>query len=292
MVFNNILYSVKQGIVNIWRNLMFSLASIATMAECIFMFGIFFILVTDFNSMVKEAEEGVAVTVFFNEGISQERIDEIGEQSQARAEVSDYHFVSAEEAWETFKEDYFKGHEEAAAGFADDNPLANAANYQIYLNDVSMQSSLCTYLESIDGVREVKQSEAVAKTLTDLNKLILLCVAIFLINNTVTVGISVRKEEIAIMKLIGATDFLVRAPFVVEGIVIGLVGAAIPLVLLYFMYGGITSYIAEKFVFLSNIMHFQSDAEIFAVLIPVGLLLGVGIGFVGSTMTTRKHLKV
>ena len=252
--------------------------------------------------MVKEAEEGVAVTVFFNEGISQERIDEIGDQIKARAEVSDYHFVSAEEAWETFKEDYFKGHEEAAAGFADDNPLANAANYQIYLNDVSMQSSLCTYLESIDGVREVKQSEAVAKTLTDLNKLIsyisagiiliLLCVAIFLINNTVTVGIAVRKEEIAIMKLIGATDFLVRAPFVVEGIVIGLVGAAIPLVLLYFMYGGITNYIAEKFVFLSNIMHFQSDAEIFAVLIPVGLLLGVGIGFVGSTMTTRKHLKV
>ena len=302
MVFNNILYSVKQGIVNIWRNLMFSLASIATMAACIFMFGIFFILVTNFNSMVKEAEEGVAVTVFFNEGISQERIDEIGDQIKARAEVSDYHFVSAEEAWETFKEDYFKGHEEAAAGFADDNPLANAANYQIYLNAVSMQRSLCTYLESIDGVREVKQSEAVAKTLTDLNKLIsyisagiiliLLCVAIFLINNTVTVGISVRKEEIAIMKLIGATDFLVRAPFVVEGIVIGLVGAAIPLVLLYFMYGGITSYIAEKFVFLSNIMHFQSDAEIFAVLIPVGLLLGVGIGFVGSTMTTRKHLKV
>ena len=302
MVFNNILYSVKQGIVNIWRNLMFSLASIATMAACIFMFGIFFILVTNFNSMVKEAEEGVAVTVFFNEGISQERIDEIGDQIKARAEVSDYHFVSAEEAWETLKEDYFKGHEEAAAGFADDNPLANAANYQIYLNDVSMQSSLCTYLESIDGVREVKQSEAVAKTLTDLNKLIsyisagiiliLLCVAIFLINNTVTVGISVRREEIAIMKLIGATDFLVRAPFVVEGIVIGLVGAAIPLVLLYFMYGGITSYIAEKFVFLSNIMHFQSDAEIFAVLIPVGLLLGVGIGFVGSTMTTRKHLKV
>ena len=101
MVFNNILYSVKQGIVNIWRNLMFSLASIATMAACIFMFGIFFILVTNFNSMVKEAEEGVAVTVFFNEGISQERIDEIGEQIKARAEVSDYHFVSAEEAWET-----------------------------------------------------------------------------------------------------------------------------------------------------------------------------------------------
>ena len=103
MVFNNILYSVKQGIVNIWRNLMFSLASIATMAACIFMFGIFFILVTNFNSMVKEAEEGVAVTVFFNEGISQERIDEIGDQIKARAEVSDYHFVSAEEAWETLR---------------------------------------------------------------------------------------------------------------------------------------------------------------------------------------------
>ena len=101
------------------------------------------------------------------------------------------------------------------------------------------QQTLVNYIKGLEGVRKVNQSQDVANTLTDLNKLIsyvsggiiliLLCVAIFLISNTVTTGIAVRREEIAIMKLIGATDFLVRSPFVVEGILIGLIGSAIPL---------------------------------------------------------------
>lgn len=299
---NTLFYSFKQGIKNIWRNKMFSLASIATMAACIFMFGLFYILVSNFTSMVKDAEEGVAVTVFFDEGISDEQIQQIGDQIRSRAEVAKCDYLSADEAWENFKKVYFEGHEDLAEGFAQDNPLANSASYQIYLNDVSMQESLVTYLQSLDGVREVNQSEAVANTLTDFNKLIgyvsagiiliLLGVAVFLISNTVTVGISVRREEIAIMKLIGATDFLVRAPFIVEGIVIGLVGAAIPLVLLYFMYDRIIIYISQKFSFIGSMMSFISTKTVFHTLIPVALLLGVGIGFFGSMITIRKHLKV
>ena len=281
---------------------MFSLASIATMAACIFMFGLFYILVSNFTSMVKDAEEGVAVTVFFDEGISDEQIQQIGDQIKSRAEVAKCDYLSADEAWENFKKVDFEGHEDLAEGFAQDNPLANSASYQIYLNDVSMQESLVTYLQSLDGVREVNQSEAVANTLTDFNKLIgyvsagiiliLLGVAVFLISNTVTVGISVRREEIAIMKLIGATDFLVRAPFIVEGIVIGLVGAAIPLALLYFMYDRIIIYISQKFSFIGSMMSFISTKTVFHTLIPVALLLGVGIGFFGSMITIRKHLKV
>ena len=299
---NTLFYSFKQGIKNIWRNKMFSLASIATMAACIFMFGLFYILVSNFTSMVKDAEEGVAVTVFFDEGISDEQIQQIGDQIKSRAEVAKCDYLSADEAWENFKKVYFEGHEDLAEGFAQDNPLANSASYQIYLNDVSMQESLVTYLQSLDGVREVNQSEAVANTLTDFNKLIgyvsagiiliLLGVAVFLISNTVTVGISVRLEEIAIMKLIGATDFLVRAPFIVEGIVIGLVGAAIPLALLYFMYDRIIIYISQKFSFIGSMMSFISTKTVFHTLIPVALLLGVGIGFFGSMITIRKHLKV
>ena len=252
--------------------------------------------------MVKDAEEGVAVTVFFDEGISDEQIQQIGDQIRSRAEVAKCDYLSADEAWENFKKVYFEGHEDLAEGFAQDNPLANSASYQIYLNDVSMQESLVTYLQSLDGVREVNQSEAVANTLTDFNKLIgyvsagiiliLLGVAVFLISNTVTVGISVRREEIAIMKLIGATDFLVRAPFIVEGIVIGLVGAAIPLALLYFMYDRIIIYISQKFSFIGSMMSFISTKTVFHTLIPVALLLGVGIGFFGSMITIRKHLKV
>lgn len=295
-------YSVKQGIINIWRNKMFSLASMATMAACIFLFGLFYSIVTNFQSMVKDAESGVAVTVFFDNGISQEQIDQIGDMIKKRAEVSNIEYISAEDAWNDFKDIYFDGNEEAASSFANDNPLANCASYEIYMNDISMQSTLVTYLESVDGVREVKQSEVVANTLTDFNKLIgyisvgiiliLLCVAVFLISNTITVGISVRREEIGIMKLIGATDYFVRAPFVVEGILIGLIGSAIPLGLLYVLYGKVIVYIADKFKFISSMMNFLPVNQVFHTLVPVALILGVGIGFIGSRFTIRKHLKV
>ena len=295
-------YTIRQGLKNIWKNKLFSLASIATMTACIFLFGIFYMIVTNFQSMVKEAESGVAVTVFFDEGMTQEQIDEIGQQIQARPEVAAVEYVSADDAWESFKKVYFEGNESVAESFAGDNPLVNESSYSIYMNDVSMQQSLVDYLQSLEGIRKVNQSAAVANTLTDFNKLIgyisagiiiiLLGVAVFLISNTITVGISVRREEIAIMKLIGATDYFVRAPFVVEGIVIGLIGAAIPLGILYTMYGRVIEYIGENFTFISNMMKFLPVNEVFHTLVPVALILGVGIGFIGSRITIRKHLKV
>lgn len=301
MRINTFFYSIGQGFKNILRNSMFSLASMATMAACIFMFGVFYILVFNVNAMVQAAEESVAITVFFDEGISDTRIQDIGEDIKKRTEVRDIVYVSAEEAWESFKVDYFKGNEEFASGFSD-NPLANSANFEIYLKDVSQQSGLVNYLESIDGVRSVNQSQVVAETLTEFNKIlsivsagiisILLCVAIFLINNTVAVGIAVRKEEIGIMKLIGATDFLVRAPFVVEGIVIGLVGASIPMILLYVFYDKIVAHVAAEYSMIGSLVDFVSPAVLFQGLVPIGLALGVGIGFLGSAWTIRKHLKV
>ncbi|MBR3811672.1 MAG: permease-like cell division protein FtsX [Agathobacter sp.] len=301
MKINTFFYSVQQGFKNIARNKMFSLASMATMAACIFMFGLFYILVYNVNAMVQDAEESVAITVFFDEGLSEDKIQTIGAQIGARPEVKNMIFVSAEDAWESFKDVYFEGNEEYAEGFSE-NPLANSANYEIYLKDVSKQTSLVKYIEGISGVRDVKQSQSVAETLTEFNKIlsivsggiiaILLCVAIFLINNTITVGISVRREEIAIMKLIGATDYLVRAPFIVEGIVIGLIGACAPLILLYVLYDKVVLYIAEKFAFVGSLLEFVSPYILFQGLIPIGLALGVGIGLLGSMWTIRKHLKV
>lgn len=296
------MYNIGQGLKNVWRNKMFSLASIATMTACIFLFGIFYSLGTNFQSMVKSAEEGVAVTVFFDEGISQARIEEIGNEISKRPEVSNYNYVSPEEAWATYQKEYFGDNAEAAAGFADDNPLATSANYEIYLNDVAMQGTLVSYLEGLDGVRKVNKSEVAAKVFTDINKaitivsmaivIILLAVSVFLISNTVMVGISVRREEIAIMKLIGAKDAFVRQPFVVEGVFIGLVGSAIPLVLLYLIYGKVIEYAAAQFNFLSNMVSFIPVETIFRTLVPVSLALGIGIGWIGSRVTLHKHLRV
>ena len=302
MKISTFFYNLGQGLKNIWRNKMFSMASIATMSACIFLFGLFYALGTNFSAMVQSAEEGVAVTVFFAEGISAEGIQAIGDEIAKRPEVAKYYFVSADEAWETYKLEYFDGNEELAAGFADDNPLANSANYEIYLADVSMQPVLVSFLEGLDGVRQVNQSEIAAKTLSDINSLIglisvcivaiLLGVSVFLISNTVTVGISVRSEEIAIMKLIGAKDSFVRQPFLVEGTVIGLIGSVIPLVILYFLYEKAVTYIATQFNFLSNLINFLPVERIFQNLVPIALILGVGIGWLGSRLTLHKHLKV
>ena len=302
MRFNTIGYCFKQGFKNIWRNKLFSLASMATMAACIFMFGIFFCVVQNFQHFVREAEEGVAVTVLFDEGTTEDEILEIGQGLTKRDGVSEVVYVSADEAWKSYQEKYFEGNPEVAEAFVDDNPLANSANLEIYMKDISKQDDLVTYIESLDKVRKVNRSDSVASMLTDFNRLVsyvsvaiiglLLAVAIFLINNTVAIGISVRREEIGIMRLIGAKNSFIKAPFLIEGIVIGLVGAIFPLILLYFLYNKLITYVTTQFTGLSNVMNFLSAGQLFQTLLPVGMVLGVGIGFFGSAVTIQRHLKV
>lgn len=281
---------------------MYSLASMATMAACIFMFGIFYCLVQNINHIVKVAESGVAVTAFFDEGMSEAEILEIGKKIEGRAEVSEMVFVSAEQAWEEYKEVYFSENPQLAEGFADDNPLANSAHYEIYLSDVELQDELVTYMESMEGVRKINQSEDIANILSDFNVLIgyasiaviglLLAVSVFLISNTITIGIHSRKEEIGIMKLIGATNAFTRTPFLIEGIVIGLVGGVIPMVLLFFGYSKLIEFVSGEFSLLTGVLQFLPVVDVFKTLLPVAMLLSVGIGFFGSFFTTRKHLRV
>lgn len=291
-------YTLRQGIRNIFRNAWFSLASLATIASCLLLFGIFYSVVANFQSIVKNAESGVAVTVFFDEGLSDEEKQNIGEQILSRKEVDHINFISADEAWESFKVEYLGEYSE---GFTE-NPLEDSENYEIYMKDISLQGSLVTYLETLPGVRQVNSSQQTADALTGANKLIsyisigiigiLLAVSIFLISNTVTIGISVRKEEIGIMKYIGATDFFVRAPFVVEGLIIGLVGAAIPLGLIYFIYINALDMILSRFTEIGSILSFLPVETVFETLVPVSLGIGAGIGFLGSFITVRKHLRV
>ncbi|SFA98352.1 cell division protein FtsX [Acetitomaculum ruminis DSM 5522] len=303
MHFSSFFYNLKQGIKNIQRNKMFSFVSMATMAACIFLFSIFFSIIVNFRSIVKQAESGVAVTVFFDADLSDEEITLLGEKIKTRPEVSKIKYVTAEEAWAEYEKEYYG---DAAStlgeGFKNDNPLADSANYEVYLSDVSKQTSLVEYVESLDGVRQVNKSDVVANTLSSFNLLlgyvsgaviiILLGVAVFLISNTVTTGISVRKEEIAIMKLIGASDSFVRAPFIVEGVIIGLIGAAIPLVIFYFLYNKVIEYIVSRFSILNDILSFMSVGSVYSILVPVALVLGVGIGFFGSIFAVRRHLDV
>ena len=298
---STIWFTLKQGIVNIKRNWMFSLASILTMAACIFLVGVFYSIVNNVDNIAHKVEQEVPITVFFEEGTTQEQIDQISTQISQRPEVEKVEFTSADQAWEDFKEEYFQG-SDAAEGFRDDNPLVNSANLAVYMNQIEMQGELVSYIQGLDHVREVEQSEEAANTLGSFNRLVsyaslviivlLIVISVFLISNTISVGIAVRKEEIGIMKYIGATDGFVRAPFVLEGMILGLIGAAIPLTALYFLYNTAVEYVLTRFNVLTGVVEFIPVMNIYRILVPISVALGIGIGLIGSFWTTRKHLRV
>ena len=180
-------YVGKQGVKNIWRNKMFSLASIATMSACIFLFGLFFSILVNFQYIIKSAEEGVAITVLFNDDATEEQKKEIGEQLESRDDVSEVKYVSADDAWAEFQKEYFGDNPELAEGFKDDNPLAHSDNYEVYMKTVkgdnkdliakskslsATQQDLVKFAQSLDGVRQVNKSDVVANTLSSVNMLV------------------------------------------------------------------------------------------------------------------------
>jgi cell division transport system permease protein len=295
-------YCVKQGFKNICRNIKFSLASMATVSACIFLFCLFFSIIMNLRFVVQNAETNVGITVLFNENLSEEEIQKTGEVIKARPEVKSVKFVSAREAWDSFKTEYFGDKEELAAGFEKDNPLAGSASYNIQLNDITLQDSFAAWLKTLDGVRQVNYSSSAVAGLASFNRmiallsgaiiLVLLLVAVFLISNTINVAAEFRRSENEIMRLIGATNGMIRAPFIIEGTMIGLFGALVPLFLIYILYSRVVTYLTEKFRIRSDVFRFLPLSRIFPTMAGVALILGAGIGFLVSFVTIRKHLRV
>lgn len=295
-------YSLKQGFKNIGRNMLFSLASIATIAACIFLFCLFYAIVGNVRHSTMAAETTVGITVFFDQGLDETQIQAMGQEIGAREGVDSIRYISPEEAWESFQVEYFGEMKELAAGFAEDNPLANSASYEIFLTDISRQESFVADLNSMEGVRKVNYSHSAVAALENLDRIVsllsagiigvLLAVAVFLISNTISVAAAFRKQENQIMRLIGATNWMIRAPFLVEGIVIGLIGAALPLAGIFVLYQRAVEYIEEHYAIMTGIFSPMSIDVMFPSMVAVALSLGVGIGFFASFFTIRKHLKV
>lgn len=295
-------YSLKQGFNNLKKNRMFTLASISTVAACLFLFGLFYFVISNFQHIIREAEQSVGISVFFEEGISTEEILSIGDLLRKQPEVDHVDFVSAEEAWEKFKEENFSDSPDLIESFGKDNPLAESASYAVYLKSIDKQDDVVAYIEGISGVRSVKRSTEVAGGLSNISNLVgiasaalilvLVLVSVFLIHSTIATGIAVRKPKIAIMRLMGASDFYIWSPFIVEGVVIGIIGSALPLLVLSVSYGRIIRYVTERFTLFTGTLTFLSTKSIFAVLVPVSLMIGVGIGLLGSFITVRRNMNI
>ena len=295
-------YCLKQGIANICRNILFSLASIATISACIFLFCLFFSLAANVIHGARTAQETVGISVFFDEGMTEDEILATGEEIKGWKEVRQAEYTSAEEAWDTFKAQYFEGAEDLAEGFENDNPLANSASFEIFLNDISDQESVADRLEAMDGVRRVRYSSTLAAGFTSVGKMIglisaliigvLLAVAVFLISNTISVAAAFRRRENEIMRYIGATNFMIRAPFLVEGLLLGLLGALVPLGGIWVLYEKGMLYLEENYSMITGLVEPLALGTIFPYMTGGALMLGVGIGLLVSFVTIQRHLRV
>ena len=302
MIFRRFLYGIKEGTRNIFRNKMFSLASLGTIIACVFLLGTFLSVALNVRSTMQQMEQSVGISVFFEPGISTERKDQIGEEIKKKEDIATMRYVSAEEAWESYKKDVFQGNEELLEGFEGNNPLKESDSYEITLKEVKSYKQVVSHLETIDGVRKVRYSEGAAEGMMKINTmgtylaggiiLILMAVSIFLVSNTVSIGVAVREEEISIMKLIGAANGFIKAPFQAEGMIIGILGSLIPTAIIFAGYEGIINWMNDKFHVVTVFMRFVPIQQIMLYLLPLALLVGIVIGLLGSSITIRKYLKV
>ena len=297
----NLFFLIGRGFRNIFKNPMTSFFSLLIMVTTIFLFCASYATLINIRSVVRQAEDSVGITVFFDEGLSEAEIRRIGEGIGAKKEVARMVYTSAEDAWENFKDIYFKDNEELAEGFIDDNPLANSASYEVFLTNIADQQDFVEYLEGLDGVRKVNASNLLAEGLSNLGRIIeavtiavvtvLLIISVMLISNSISVAIAMRKDEIHVMRYIGATNRFIRFPFVLEGMILGLIGAAIPLAVVWYFYDPVVHDLSKRLMAFGTLLSFLKRGEVFRTLLPVALLLSMGIGVVGSIFSMRRHLK-
>lgn len=306
---NTFLYCLKQGFRNFFRNYVFSIASVATVGSCIFLFCMFLALAQNLQSIVRKAETNVGITVFFDENLDEAEKEGLRNLIAGRDGVEKVVYISADEAWENFRKEYFGDRaDELSEAFNGDNPLADSDSFEIFMTDIEDQDGMVSYLSGIPGIRDINYANNVVNALKKVNRGIyglsaiiigiLFAVSVFLISNTISVAAEMRRRENGIMRLIGATNYMIMAPFAVEGVIIGTLGAIIPLTGIYYAYKKVTEWMLGQVASVSSsgalkeIMDLIPLEVIFPDMLVAGLVLGVLMGFIVSSLTIIKHLKV
>ncbi|MBN2221770.1 MAG: ABC transporter permease [Vallitaleaceae bacterium] len=297
-----ILYCVLQGVKNLFKNRLMSVASITTIMASLFVVSIFYTMIINLDYILEEFEHKIGIAVFFKEGTTENEILSLKKVLETRVEVYTVTYISEEEAWESFKTDYFAGKEELIQGFDEDNPLLGSASLQVLFDDITKQEELVNLLEKESIVRHVKEAKEVTQVITNMNRLItfisvslifiLSLISLFIVSNTIRLGIALRKQEINIMRYIGAKNIMIRGPFIVEGILIGFIGSIIPIGVIWYFYNDVTSYIYKNFYLLKDFLVFVDRNIAIGQIVPVIITAGVLLGFLGSRITVSKYLKV
>lgn len=301
MKIRSIRHYINEAFIGLLRNRLMSFASIMTVASCIFMLSISFCIASNLDGILKQVEGTVGLTVYIERDLSAEKVNELFSKVKTLDNVKNVKYISAEDALNSFKDDLGEDNQ-LPAGLEKDNPLPRSFNIDI--NEASKQDELVKELEKLipEGIAQIRHQKYIVDVLSAINNgvrivsiitiIILVIVSVVIITNTIRIAVNNRRVEINIMKYVGATDWFIRWPFIIEGMLIGLIGSALPLGLCMVGYNKILSLFYEKMPMIENIVVFKPGIDIFSTLVPITLILGTSIGTFGSVTSIRKHLKV
>lgn len=290
-------YLIKEGIAGIWENRLMSFAATGTIVLCLIILGLSYSIAANVDYLLKQVESTIGITAYIDTTLKQPEITALKNKIEAIPHVTTVTYISKDEALASFSED--QSIKNIMDQFKEDNPLP--ASFEIHMDELENQESIVKTLEQyIELELSYFQTETpmlvqIGKSIRLISVVVIGCltlVGILLMSNTIKLTVYIRRREINIMKYIGATDWFIRCPFIVEGIAIGLLGAVIPIFVILGAYKWFTQTIYASFSLIMESVKLQETSVILANFIPMSLIIGISIGVIGSGIAIRKHLDV
>ena len=300
MKYNILGYLIGEGFSNVFKNKKSTGASLMIMWATMIIFGVFLILSENINHFVQEVEQEQGIQVFATDEATDEQIQKLGEEINQIEGVNKVEYVSKEEALDQMKEK-FAENEDLLEGYEGENNIFTAS-YVVTLTDLNLNTQVQEQISQLANVKKITNANEVIATLIDLANgvkivtgvilVLLVIISIFIIANTIKLTVHARRKEISIMKYVGATNSFIRWPFIVEGMIIGVIASAISILVIAVVYNLIAKQMVNSQFMRTVGISLVGFSEMFSSIIFVYMLLGVGIGAIGSIISMRKYLKV
>ena len=306
MRYNVITYLLGEGIRNVFKNKKSTSASIIIMSLTMLIFGVFFVITQNINSIMKQIESEQGIEVFLYD-ISEDQTKALEDYIRNIDGINTVEYKSKEDALNQLKSQ-FKDREDLLSGYDENNIFP--ASYVVTLTDLTKNNEVKQKIDEYDKdkpdtekvIKKITSSDETITTLINLANgiriitgvilVILIITSIFIISNTIKLTVHARRKEISIMKYVGATNSFIRWPFIVEGIIIGIISGAISIIILGINYNLIANKILESQVVSAMSINLLTFADMFGLIVLVYTILGVGIGILGSCISMRRYLKV
>ena len=296
---STIKYFFRESFSGLKKNMLMTMASIIAVAACISILSFSYCVGSNLQYMLDQMEDSIGISVFLKGDLTGEEIENMKTEISKIDHVEDVQYISPTDALHELKQSWGADEDIFVGLDAENNPLSHS--FQISLDKIENQNGVLTALENVDGIDNVRHGQTETELLMKANRifgiasvvvmLLLGIISIMIIMNTIRISVVNRRIEINIMKYVGATDWFIRWPFIIEGIIIGVIGAIVPLVIGFPIYAKVTSAIFE-YLPMVTFVQFKLTGDVFGFLFPFGTAFGVVLGVIGSVTSIRKHLRV